>query len=91
MCAMDKQFEYLGVHFNISVILNYETERCIDGKTYHHITVNDMGPSNYYMTEKVIDEDLEAVVNNMTIAAKQWVDSRQSPPKHQLLHDLGFK
>ena len=93
MGSMNKEFEYRGYRFNIKVELNYRVERSMDGKHQHKITLNDMGPSNYYETKLtetcVLEEDIQLMIED----AQTWVDKREDGSKtfeEKLLASLGF-
>jgi hypothetical protein len=90
---MDKEFTYEGFTFNIRVNLNIKIERRINGKRWHRITINDMGPGNYYEIKDIEDSQLEETINMMESDAKLYVDSfiRNSDPIFERLKNLGFK
>jgi len=90
---MTKEFEYRGYTFNIKVELNYEIDRHLGGISRHRIVLNDMGPSNYYETKYCVSMDLSYSINDMTGAAKRWVDKQldnSRTEEEELLISLGF-
>ena len=90
---MNKIHEYRGYKFNIKVELNYRVEKRINGKREHKVTLNDMGPSNYYQSIYVETCNLEENIQLMIEDAETWVDTRVDGNKtfeEKLLASLGF-
>ncbi|MCF7834890.1 hypothetical protein K9M48_02430 [Candidatus Gracilibacteria bacterium] len=92
---MDKEFSYGGFRFNIKVELDHKIERRPNGKRWHKVTVNDMGPSNYYKVAEFEELHLLEGIKTMQQSAKNWVDQRtgntpQSAIEQQLTA-IGFK
>lgn len=94
MSSLSKQYEYREYKFNIKVVLNFKLEKCIDGKREHMITLNDMGPSNYYQTHLAETYNLEEIIELMCKDAEKWVDKQidgYKSPEEKILENLGFK
>lgn len=91
MKSYNKEFEYKGYRFNIKVELNTKIEKQLDGKLWHTIAVNDMGPSNYYRKFDVLDFDLTTGISNAIDHAKAHVDDKtQLSTAEKTLINLGF-
>lgn len=91
---MNKVHEYRGFKFNIKVELNHTVERRPDGLRQHKITLNDMGPTNYYETylcetDNLLD-DINGMINNAEVWADDLIDERKSF-EEKLLESMGFK
>lgn len=94
MSSLNKQHEYRGYKFNIKVELNTRIEKRIDGKREHMITINDMGPSNYYQQHLAKTHNLVETIELMIKNAEKWVDKiidDTKSPEELLLESLGFK
>jgi len=94
MSEMNKQHEYRDYKFNIKVELNHKVEKRIDGKREHKVTLNDMGPSNYYQSQLVESQNLAEIIELMIEDAEKWVDRQYNGDKSQeqiLLESMGFK
>ena len=94
MAEMNKIHVYETHKFNIKVELDYIVEKCINGKREHKITLNDMGPSNYYQTHMAETRNLEDIIYCMIEDAEKWVDKNTNDGKTSeqiLLEGLGFK
>jgi hypothetical protein len=93
MGLMNKEFEYRGYTFNIKVEVNHTVNRHLGGISRHKVTLNDMGPSNYYETRFCISIELPNCIDNMTGVAKKWVDKQldnSRTEEEELLISLGF-
>jgi hypothetical protein len=85
-------YEYKNYKFLISVQLGIKTEKKIGSKKWHQIIINDMGVSNFYKKEVVIDKDLEKTIIRYKKSAKSFVDEIDHKSKDQIrLEGLGFK
>jgi catalase (peroxidase I) len=92
MNTKNKEFKYKNYNFNIKIELFSEVERRPDGKAWHTITINDMGPSNFYQKKQVLDEDLEKEIYALEQKAKDYVDNKIEKRDIDLrLEKLGFK
>lgn len=92
--GMNKVHEYRGFKFNIKVELDHTVEKRYDGLRQHKITLNDMGPTNYYKTHLCETDDLLDHINGMINDAEVWVDNRIDESKsfeQRLLESMGFK
>lgn len=92
--TMNKEFEHNGMRFNIKVELDQIVERTIGGKRIHMITVNDMGPGNYYERYKAETHTLASTINRAEENAKKWIDDRielSKTEEQKILESLGFK
>lgn len=90
---MNKIHEYRGFKFNIKVELNYKVEKKINGVKYHKITLNDMGPSNYYKSYLCETDILLSYISDMINSAEEWVDNLIDGPKpfeQKILESIGF-
>ena len=90
---MDKQIEYKGYKFNVTVELNTKIEKCLNGKRFHTVRVNDLGPSNYYVKKEIEDSKLFEAIEAMQNDAKLLVDKRNGTIKDTtvaILEKLGF-
>lgn len=91
MSTYNKQFEYKNYKFNIKVEMNVEPQpgKAILGR--HRITVNDMGPSNFYHSQLVMDKELEHEMVEFERMAKNHVDRREiNDPEEIRMNKLGF-
>ena len=91
---MNKEHEYRGYKFNIKVELNQRVEKHPDGKREHKITMNDMGPSNYYKIAMCESCRLESTIKFMIKEADEWIDKVIDGKKSEeelLLESMGFK
>lgn len=91
---MNKIHEYRGFKFNIKVELNHTVEKRPDGLRQHKITLNDMGPTNYYKTTLCKTDNMIEYIHNMMEDAEKWVDERIDESKSyevKLLEKMGFK
>jgi len=75
MGSFNKEIEYNNYKFNIKVDLDVEVEKCPNGKRWSKITINDLGPSNYYQQEKVENALIIRMIESLTLNAKEWVDN----------------
>lgn len=95
MKEYNKQFDYRGYQFNITIFLDYKTERRPNGLTWCKIRVNCLGSDNYYKTEEFLVEFIEDTINEHMNIARQYVDKKLTGPKlsqtEQRLVDIGFK
>lgn len=94
MSTFNKEHQYKGYKFNIKVELDFQVERSLDGKREHNITVNDMGPSNYYQTHLAETHNLQETIELMTEEAEKWVERKLDElksPAQRVLENLGFK
>lgn len=92
MKKYSKIYEYKKYKFNISVELNTKVERGLNGKKYHTVILNDMGATNFYIKELVLDETLLSYIDVCIAKAKLFVDERSeviSKTEQNLLSD-GF-
>jgi len=92
---MNKEFSYLGYTFNIKVELNSKVERRPNGKRWHRVTVNDMGPGSYHQRTEFEELYLLEGIKQMEQSAKNWVDQKEgniskSTVEQQLIA-IGFK
>lgn len=93
MNTMNKIHEYRGYKFNIKVELNFRIEKCIGGKREHRITINDLGPSNYYHSHFAETVNLEEFIGLMVGDAEKWVDKQINADKSYeqlILISMGF-
>lgn len=91
---MNKVHEYRGFTFNIKVELNHTIEKRPGGLVQHKITINDMGPTNFYKTHLCETFALLDDINRMIEDAENWVDNRLDESKSyevRLLESMGFK
>jgi hypothetical protein len=91
---MNKVHGYRGYLFNIKVELNFKVEKGIEGKSEHMITLNHMGPSNYYQTQLTETSNLEETIELMCKEAEKWIDRQidgYKSPEQNILESLGFK
>lgn len=93
MLQYNKEFEYKGSRFNITVELNTKVEKRMNGDRWHSIRCNDMGAGNYYEKKQVIDADLESEILACQERAKASVGTIPHSESEQelLLIKLGFK
>lgn len=92
MKEMSKVFEYGTCKFNIKVELNTRTEKRPNGNTWHDVTVNDMGLSNFYFKNTVEDIDLPNYLQVCEKKCIEWVDGFSTESKtEKYLTSLGFK
>jgi hypothetical protein len=94
MSTLNKVHEYKDYKFNIKVELDYQVERSLDGKREHNITLNDMGPSNYYQTHLAETHNLQEIIELMIEDAEKWVYEKINegkPQAQRILEYLGFK
>ena len=91
MKKYNKQFDYKGYKFNISVELNTSAERHPNGKVWHTIITNDMGATNYYQKQNVESNELADAVINQERIAKLFVDKGEGNAEEEmLLLSMGF-
>jgi hypothetical protein len=92
MSTMSKVFEYCDHKFYISVVLNAVVEKKPDGERWHEITVNAMGPSNFYTRHKVLDCDIEKYIALCEQKCIDYVDTLNPQSKtERYLLSVGFK
>ena len=92
MNTKNKEFKYKNYNFNIKIELFSEAERRLDGKVWHTITINDIGPSNFYQKKQVLDEDLEKEICALEQKAQDYIDNKIEKRDIDLrLEKLGFK
>jgi hypothetical protein len=92
--TMNKEFEYKGTRFNIKVELDQIVERSIDGKRIHIITINDLGPGNYYEKYKTETHNMVTMINLAEENAKKYMDNQielSKTKEQKILESLGFK
>lgn len=90
----NKVHEYKDAKFNVKVELNFQIEKRLNGKREHNVTVNDMGPSNYYQAHLFETQNLEEGIDLMIEEAEKWYDrqlNQNKSPEEILLEALGFK
>lgn len=100
---LNKQFEYKGYRFNISIKLNTHKESDPNGGTYHAVVTNDMGATNFYKTTKFLElpnnrarfeNELIETIALHTKEAEKFVDNRELKDTNSLiekLNTLGFE
>jgi len=92
--TMNKEYKYRGSTFNIKVELYTSQERCIDGKKYHTVTVNDMGMGSFYKKEEIEEKFLKMYLKmDVPIIIEKYVDEQLDGAKgiEKELKDLGFE
>lgn len=89
---LNKQLDYGGYLFNISIELLTSIEKRIGGKREHTVIVNDMGVTNYYQKYTVDDANLNQEMDDIFKKTKQWVDSKSTDDNTvKILKTMGFK
>ncbi len=94
MKEYNKQFEYNGMKFNMSITLNHTVEKSLDGKTYHLIVTNCLGYDQYYAKTFVDAKTLKEVIEGEELKVRAYVDKKYKAvvsDEEQVLIDLGFK
>ncbi len=92
MNTKNKEFKYQNYNFNIKIELFSKVEKRPNGKIWHTITINDMGPSNFYHKKQVLDEDLEKEIYALQKKAQDYADNKIEKRDIDLrLEKLGFE
>jgi hypothetical protein len=95
MKEYNKQFDYRGYQFNITIYLDYKVEKRINGKTWSKIRINCLGSDNYYKTEEFLPELIGDKIYEHMDLARQYVDNKLTGPPlsetENKLIKLGFK
>jgi len=90
---MNKDFEYRGYVFTITVNLNTRIERCLGGKHWHTV-VTTCGKLNYHVTELVLENELKTYVEESEITIHKYIDDEidgELPVYHEYLSNNDFK
>jgi len=95
MKEYNKQFEYDGMKFNISVTLNHTVEGSPAGHAYHQIITNCLGYDQYYSKAFInAERPLKEAIEEEELKVRTYVDKKYKTvvsDEEQILIDLGFK
>jgi hypothetical protein len=93
MSKLNKQFEYRGYKFNMSVELNTKVEKKLNGKRLHTIITNCMGSNNYYLKDEIETYQIEEYVERHKQLVTDYIDKllyKEVSFEEKLLSGLGF-
>lgn len=93
MSKLNKQFDYKGYKFNMSVELNTKIEKRLNGKRLHTIITNCMGSNNYYQKDEIETFQIQEYVEKHKDLAIDYIDKltyKQKSFEEKLLSGLGF-
>ncbi len=86
---MNKQHEFMGYKFNINVKLFHESERCLNGITWHRAEISNMGNKNWGHIRKIdATHHLPTEIKSMIEKAEKWAIDDLHDGKSQAELDL---